>query len=64
MSSRQRSELRHCPVCGVAMQASKSRPDLLHFDTFECGSCRTVVRESKSGTVRGAKPATPGDERK
>ena len=47
MSSRQRPPIRHCPVCGIAMQASKSQENLAHFDKFECLSCRTVIRESK-----------------
>lgn len=47
MSSRQRPTLRHCPVCGIAMQASKSQENLTHFDKFECLSCRTVISESK-----------------
>jgi len=29
------------------MQASKSRQDLADFDTFECLSCQTVIRETK-----------------
>jgi hypothetical protein len=43
MSSRQRPPIRHCPVCGIAMQASKSQENLTHFDKFECLSCRTVI---------------------
>jgi hypothetical protein len=29
------------------MQASKSRPDLPDFDTFECLSCQSMIRETK-----------------
>ena len=29
------------------MQASKSREDLADFDTYQCLSCQTVIRESK-----------------
>lgn len=29
------------------MQASKSREDLAYFDTFQCLSCQTLIRESK-----------------
>jgi hypothetical protein len=29
------------------MQTSKLREDLLHFDTFQCLSCETLIRESK-----------------
>jgi hypothetical protein len=47
-----RAPIRHCPVCGVAMQASKSRDDLTDFDTFECLNCHTVIRESKSRPPR------------
>jgi hypothetical protein len=41
--------VRHCPVCGVAMVASKSRDDSVEFDTFRCLSCETVI----------SKPAPP-----
>ena len=47
MSSRQRPPIRHCPVCGIAMQASKSQKDLAYFDTFECLSCHTVINQGK-----------------
>ena len=39
--------VRHCPVCGIAMQASKSREDLPYFDIFQCLSCETLIHESK-----------------
>jgi hypothetical protein len=42
-----RPRIRHCLVCGIAMLASKSRPDLPDFDTFDCLSCHTMIRESK-----------------
>ena len=54
MSSRQRPPIRHCPVCGIAMQASKSRENLAHFDKFECLSCHTVITtESKPRPAAG-----------
>jgi hypothetical protein len=46
LTSPPRPRIRHCPVCGIAMQASKSREDLAHFDTFQCLSCETLIRES------------------
>lgn len=45
MKPRPRPPLRHCPICGVAMQASKSRDDLLTFDTFQCFTCNTTIVE-------------------
>jgi rubredoxin len=48
-----RPRIRHCPVCGIAMQASKSREDLADFDTFQCLSCQTVIRESKPQPAKG-----------
>ncbi len=48
MSSRERPKLRHCPICGIAMQASKSREGLAHFDRYECLSCHTVISETKT----------------
>ena len=35
------------------MQASKSREDLADFDTFQCLSCQTVIRESKPQPADG-----------
>jgi transcription elongation factor Elf1 len=35
--------IRHCPVCGLAMQASKSRDDLRQPDTFSCLSCGSQI---------------------
>ena len=56
MSSRQRPPIRHCPVCGIAMQTSKSQENLTHFDKFECLSCRTVISVTK--------PRPPGNQDK
>jgi hypothetical protein len=45
--------IRHCPLCGVAMQASKSREGLQHFDTFQCQTCDTTIVETAStGSTR------------
>jgi hypothetical protein len=38
-----RPPLRHCPVCGIAMQAARSRDDSAYFDRFECFSCHTTI---------------------
>lgn len=46
MKSRARPALRPCPICRVAMQASKSREDLADFDLFECQTCHTTIRQS------------------
>jgi len=35
--------IRHCPLCGVAMQASKSHDKLADFDTFHC---QTTISET------------------
>jgi hypothetical protein len=35
--------IRHCPICGVAMLASKSSRDSPDFDTFDCLNCRAVI---------------------
>jgi hypothetical protein len=40
--------IRPCPVCSIAMQASKSRDDLQHFDVFECQHCDTTIIEAAS----------------
>jgi len=54
MASRPRSPIRACPVCGIAMQASKSRETVPDFDTFSCMSCDTMIIE--------AKPQAPQDD--
>ena len=38
--------IRHCPLCGIAMQASRSREDLKNFDTFQCLTCHTTIVEA------------------
>jgi hypothetical protein len=48
-----RPRIRHCLVCGIAMQASKSRADLPDFDTFECLSCQSMIRETKPPPADG-----------
>jgi hypothetical protein len=48
MTSTQHPPIRHCPLCGIAMQASKSRDDLTHFDTFKCLSCDTAIVETQA----------------
>jgi hypothetical protein len=50
---RPRSPIRHCPICGIAMLASKSRDDLANFDRFECLTCHTVVSEAQSRSDGG-----------
>jgi hypothetical protein len=43
MRARRQPIIRPCPLCGVAMQASKSREDLPAFDIFRCEICRTTI---------------------
>ena len=47
VNTRQRPLIRHCLVCGIAMQASKSRENIAHFDRFECLTCHSVISEAK-----------------
>lgn len=47
LKTRPRPLIRHCPVCGITMLASKSRENLANFDTFQCLSCHSVITESK-----------------
>jgi hypothetical protein len=37
------------------MLASKSRADLADFDTFQCLTCQTVIRESKPQPADGGR---------
>jgi hypothetical protein len=49
------------------MQASKSRQHLVDFDTFECLSCHTVIRQGKprlpSGGRGGPQTGRGADDR-
>jgi len=38
--------MRHCPVCGIAMLAGKSKDQLPHYDTFKCLTCDTTIVET------------------
>lgn len=49
--------LRHCPVCGVAMQATRTREDVEHFDRFECLNCQTTI---SAGPGKAARPPRDG----
>jgi hypothetical protein len=57
LNSRPPPPIRHCPACGIAMQASRSREDLAHFDLFECLSCHTAISEAKP-PAPGGKPTS------
>lgn len=46
--------IRHCPLCGVAMQASKSDAGLGYYDRFECLACNTTIELPRRG--REARP--------
>jgi hypothetical protein len=57
MTTSRRPNIRHCPVCRIAMQAAKSREDLADFDMFRCLTCETTIREAKtSAKGRGSAP--------
>ena len=43
MTARPKSPIRHCPLCGVAMQGSRTREDVREFDRFDCQTCHTVI---------------------
>lgn len=51
--------VRHCPLCGIAMQASKTREDLTHYDTFRCLTCHTTIVEAAPAPSGTGKPGGP-----
>jgi hypothetical protein len=51
MTPSSRPPLRNCPVCGVAMQASRSSGPSARFDTFECLTCNAKIVEQPAPTV-------------
>lgn len=46
MKAPRQPRIRPCPLCGVAMQASKSRDSVAEFDTFHCLTCLTTISEA------------------
>jgi transposase-like protein len=46
-------KIRHCPLCGMAMQASKSRSELAEFDIFRCQSCETTISQQPRPPRKG-----------
>ena len=46
LSPTQRPLIRHCPLCGIAMQAKKSRENADKYDVFECLNCETLISET------------------
>jgi hypothetical protein len=54
-----RATIRTCPLCGIAMQGSKSKESLPTFDTFKCQICDTTIREIKTnkGVSSGISPS-------
>jgi len=57
MTARPRPSIRHCPVCGIAMQAGKSRENLADFDVFQCLICDTII--SQQPTTPKPRDETP-----
>jgi len=53
MAERPRS-IKHCPVCGVAMLASKSSQDRPDFDIFDCLRCEAVIKLTPFRTKSGS----------
>ena len=39
--------MRRCPVCDIAMQASKLQENLAYFDKCGCLSCHTLINEPR-----------------
>lgn len=54
-SHRAAPAVRHCPLCGIAMQGSKSREELSKFDSFQCLTCHTTIVEA-APTAGGGEP--------
>jgi transcription elongation factor Elf1 len=38
-----RPPIRNCPLCGLTMLSSKSDEGNVHYDTFSCLNCKTVI---------------------
>jgi len=52
-----RLPIRHCPLCGIAMQASKSDASLGYYDRFECLACNTTIELPQRSRGREARPS-------
>lgn len=53
LSSPQHPVIRHCPLCGIAMQAKKSHEKVDKYDIFECLNCATVISEAQPSPPAG-----------
>ena len=53
MTLRRRPLIRACPLCGIAMQASKSRESMTEFDTFQRNACQTTITEAAAARRPG-----------
>jgi hypothetical protein len=45
---------KRCPLCGIAMVASRSHPERDRFDIFQCLQCDTMI--DLSGSATGGPP--------
>lgn len=45
--------LRHCPVCGLAMVASKAQEGGREVDVFQCLRCGSVIEVAASAPGSG-----------
>jgi hypothetical protein len=52
MTTHRHPTIRHCPVCGIAMQAAKLHENLVDFDVYHCLTCDSTIRESHPRTRR------------
>lgn len=59
-----RAAIRTCPLCGIAMQGTKSKESLPHFDTFKCQTCGTTIREIKTNNGASTRISPSGGHRK
>jgi hypothetical protein len=58
MSQRSLPPIRHCPLCSIAMQASKSDESLPAFDIFRCMNCDSAIRETPSRPPSRRRPGS------
>jgi transposase-like protein len=47
---------KHCPICGIAMLASRAAPGSRDIDRFECLSCDLVINYSGVDESRPGHP--------
>ena len=62
MASDPPQRVKNCPICGLAMLASKSQEDAETYDIFRCLTCQSVVSLTPAPRTLRATSGAPDQE--